>query len=136
MPGSIDAEYRNRKNDLLIERDQLEAEPAAASIAPQRQRIESIVEDWSVMTDEEKKRVLQMIFSEIRADQTEDGLKIEFRPKPIWEPHLEGPGATKASAGQPGSSRTSVAGSNWKGRAYLNPVRSARMRRADRPMLQ
>ena len=89
MPGSIDAEYRNRKNDLLIERDQLEAEPAAASIAPQRQRIESIVEDWSVMTDEEKKRVLQMIFSEIRADQTEDGLKIEFRPKPIWEPHLE-----------------------------------------------
>jgi site-specific DNA recombinase len=83
------AEYRNRKNDLLIERDQLEAEPAAASIALQRQRLESIVDDWSVMTDEEKKRVLQMIFSEIRADHTADGLKIEFRPKPIWEPYVE-----------------------------------------------
>ena len=41
------------------------------------------------MTDEEKKRILQMIFSEIRADHTVDGLKIEFRPKPIWEPYVE-----------------------------------------------
>ena len=39
--------------------------------------------------DEEKKRILQMIFSEIRADHTVDGLKIEFRPKPIWEPYVE-----------------------------------------------
>jgi hypothetical protein len=63
--------------------------PAAASIALQRQRLESIVDDWSVMTDEEKKRILQMIFSEIRADHTVDGLKIEFRPKPLWEPYVE-----------------------------------------------
>ena len=41
------------------------------------------------VADEEKKRVLQLIFSEIRADHTEDGLKIEFRPKPIWEPYVE-----------------------------------------------
>ena len=41
------------------------------------------------MSDEEKKRVLQLIFSEIRADHTVDGLKIEFRPKPIWEPYVE-----------------------------------------------
>lgn len=41
------------------------------------------------MTDEEKKRVLQMIFSEIRADHTADGLKTDFRPKPIWEPYVE-----------------------------------------------
>ena len=81
--------FGNRKNDLLIDRDQLEAQPAAASITLQRQRLESIVDDWSVMTDEEKKRVLQMIFAEIRADHTADGLKIEFRPKPIWEPYVE-----------------------------------------------
>ena len=48
------AEYRNRKNDLLIERDQLEAQPAAASITLQRQRLESIVDVWSVMADEER----------------------------------------------------------------------------------
>ena len=41
------------------------------------------------MTDEEKKRVLQMIFSEIRADHTADGLKIDFKPRAIWEPYLE-----------------------------------------------
>jgi hypothetical protein len=41
------------------------------------------------MTDEERKRVLQMIFSEIGADHTVDGLKIEFRPRPVWEPQVE-----------------------------------------------
>jgi hypothetical protein len=41
------------------------------------------------VADEEKKRVLQLIFSEIRADHTEGGLKIEFRPKPIWERYVE-----------------------------------------------
>lgn len=61
----------------------------AASIALQRQRLQSVVDDWSIMTDEEKKRVLQMIFSEISADHTVDGLKVEFRPKPIWEPYVE-----------------------------------------------
>jgi hypothetical protein len=33
--------------------------------------------------------LLQMIFSEIRADHTVDGLKIEFRPRPVWEPYVE-----------------------------------------------
>jgi hypothetical protein len=51
--------------------------------------VQSVVDDWSAMTDEENERVLQMIFSEIRADHTVDGLKIEFRPKPIWEPYVE-----------------------------------------------
>ena len=30
-----------------------------------------------------------VIFSEIRADHTVDGLKVEFRPRPIWEPYVE-----------------------------------------------
>jgi hypothetical protein len=55
----------------------------------QRQQLQSVVDDWSLMADEEKKRVLQLIFSEIRADHTEDGLKIESRPKPIWEPYVD-----------------------------------------------
>jgi hypothetical protein len=41
------------------------------------------------MTDEEKRRVLQIIFTEIRADHIVDGLKIEFKPRPIWEPYVE-----------------------------------------------
>lgn len=43
----------------------------------------------SLWTDEEKKRVLQMIFTEIRADHTDDGVKVEFKPRPIWEPYVE-----------------------------------------------
>jgi hypothetical protein len=31
------------------------------------------------MTDEERNRIIQMIFVEIRADHTPDGLKVEFR---------------------------------------------------------
>ncbi len=30
-----------------------------------------------------------MIFSEIRADHTAYGLKMDFRPKPIWELYVE-----------------------------------------------
>jgi hypothetical protein len=30
-----------------------------------------------------------MIFSEIGADHTVDGLKIEFRPRPVWDPYVE-----------------------------------------------
>ena len=41
------------------------------------------------MTDEDKKRVLQIIFAEIRADHTDNGVKVEFKPKPIWEPYVE-----------------------------------------------
>jgi hypothetical protein len=61
---------------------------SAAVIRP-KGAVQSVVDGWSAMTDEEMKRVLQLIFSEIRADHTEDGLTIEFRPKPIWEPYVE-----------------------------------------------
>jgi hypothetical protein len=71
------------------ERDQLEAQHAAASIVLQRQRLQSVIDDWPVMTNEEKKRILQMLFSDIRADHTVNGLNIEFRAKPIWEPYVE-----------------------------------------------
>jgi hypothetical protein len=56
-------------------------EPAGASVALQRQRIGSVVDDWFVMTDDEKKQVIQMIFVEIRADHTSDGLNVEFRAR-------------------------------------------------------
>ena len=39
----------------------------------ERQRIDSVVDDWAVMTDDERKQVIQMIFAEIRADHTPDG---------------------------------------------------------------
>ena len=77
------------RNELLVERDQLDAQPAVASVALQRQRIESVVDDWFVMTDDEKKLVVQMIFAEIRADHAPDGLKVEFRSRAAWEPYVE-----------------------------------------------
>jgi hypothetical protein len=30
-----------------------------------------------------------MLFSEIRADHTANGLSIEFKARPIWEPYVE-----------------------------------------------
>lgn len=55
-------EYLSKRDDLQMERDQLEVQPVAASLAVQRQRIQSTVDDWAVMTDEEKSRLLQLIF--------------------------------------------------------------------------
>jgi len=77
------------RNDLLIGRDQLEVKPAAASVAFQRQHIKPIVNDCSVMTDDEKKRLLQLIFTEIRADHTKAGPVVEFKVEPQWEPYVE-----------------------------------------------
>ena len=125
--------YVARKNDLLIERNQLEAQPAAASIALQRQRLESIVDDWSVMTDEEKKRVLQMIFSEIGADHTVDGLKIEFRPRPVWEPYVE---AVLARQRQGQDTLTPVTTSERKTGLKVPDVETIRLARDERGWLR
>jgi hypothetical protein len=104
------ADYISRRNELLIERDQLDAHPAAASVALQRQRIESVVDDWLVMTDDEKKQVVQMIFVEIRADHTADGLKVEFRARAAWEPYVQAVLATQEQEGKdPSPVTTSVA---------------------------
>jgi hypothetical protein len=46
---AVVAELRDRQPT-----SSLEAQPAAASIALQRQRLQSIVDDWSAMTDEER----------------------------------------------------------------------------------
>jgi hypothetical protein len=64
-------EYLARRSDLFIERDQVEAQPAGASIALQRQRLQSVVDDWPIMTDEEKKRVLQKLFRDPRRSHRE-----------------------------------------------------------------
>jgi hypothetical protein len=80
---------RDRPNGevrVFLERDQLDAQPAVVSVALQRQRIGSVVDDWLVMTDEEKKQVVRMIFAEIRANHTADGLRVEFRARAAWEP--------------------------------------------------
>jgi len=90
--------------------------------------------DASFATDEEKKRVLQMLFSEIRADHTENGLTIEFKAKPIWEPYSRGsPGSSGAARRRPadcyhfgaedgGQTRGSDNSSARAGRARMAPV--------------
>ena len=36
-----------------------------------------------------------MIFAEVRADHTSDGLSVEFRARPAWEPYIEAVLATQ-----------------------------------------
>ncbi len=79
------------------------------------------------MTDEEKKRVLQMIFSQIGADHTVDGLKIEFKPRAVWEPYLE---AVLARQRREQSATTPVTTSERKmglGRASYNRLATLRL---------
>jgi hypothetical protein len=129
------AAYVSRKNELLIERNQLDAQPAAASVALQRQRIESVIEDWSVMTDDERKQVIQMIFAEIRADHTTDALKVKFRTRAAWEPYIEAVLATQGetrdtSTAQPRSNLVTVADC-YRGCGRGEDRRNAGVKRAE-----
>jgi hypothetical protein len=99
----------------------------------QRQQLKSVVDDWSAMTDEEKKRVLQMIFSEIRADHTVDRLKIEFRPKPIWEPYVE---AVLARQRQEQAASPAVTTAERKTGLYVPNVETNRLIRDERGWLR
>jgi hypothetical protein len=64
----------------------------------QKAWIESAADDWAVMTDDERKGVIQMIFVEMRADHRPDGLKVEFKARAAWEPYIE---AVLATQGPP-----------------------------------
>lgn len=41
------------------------------------------------MTDNEKKRLSQLIFTEIRADHVGGRVSLEFEVRPAWEPYVE-----------------------------------------------
>ncbi len=71
-----------------------------------------------------KKRVLHMIFSEIRADHTENGLRIEFKAKPIWEPYVE---AVLARQRQVEDNPPTVITSERKTGVYVPNVETSRL---------
>ena len=81
--------YDRKRADLIIERDSLEVVPASASLSLQRQRIQAVVDDWPQMTGDEPKRMLRLIFSEIRADHVNGKLAVTFKAVPHLEPYVE-----------------------------------------------
>jgi hypothetical protein len=64
----------------------------------QRQRIQAVVDDWPQMTGDERKRVLQLIFSEIRANHVDGKLVVTFKALPHLEPYVEAVLAKKKAA--------------------------------------
>jgi hypothetical protein len=90
--------YDRKRAELMIERDSLEVVPASASLSLQRQRIQAVVDDWPEMTGDERKRMLQLIFSEIRADHVNGKLVVTFKALPHLEPYVEAVLAKKKAA--------------------------------------
>jgi hypothetical protein len=84
------------------------------------------------MTDEDKRRVLQIIFSEIRADHTDEGLNVEFRPRPIWEPYVE---AVPARQRQEQTTSPAVTTSERKTGLYAPNVETNRLVQDERGWL-
>jgi len=74
-----------------------------------------------------------MIFSEIRADHTVDGLKIEFRPRPVWEPYVE---AVLARQRQGLDTLTPVTTSERKTGLKVRDVETIRLARDERGWLR
>ncbi len=74
-----------------------------------------------------------MLFSEIRADRTENGLNIEFKSKPIWEPYVE---AVLARQQHVSDEPPTVITSERKTGLYVANVETVRLTRDDRGWLQ
>lgn len=87
LPSTLDA-HRPR-GGVPSERDELQTEPAAASIALQQQRIHSFVDDWQVMTEDDKQEVLRLIFAEVSADHSGKEMIVKLKPRATWEPYVE-----------------------------------------------
>jgi site-specific DNA recombinase len=96
-------EYDQKKSGLQIERDQLEVSPSAGLISRERQQLQTIVEDWPRMTDNEKKRLLGLVLTEIRADHVEGSIAVTFKPRPEWEPYVDAVIAGKTAESAVGS---------------------------------
>jgi hypothetical protein len=73
--------------------------------------------------------------SEIRADHTVDGLTIEFRPRPVWEPYVE---AVLARQRQEQNTLVPVTTSERKTglEPAVGPSHASRPRRRARPAAQ
>jgi hypothetical protein len=41
------------------------------------------------MTDDEKRRLLGLVLTEIRADHVEVSIVVTFKPRPEWEPYVD-----------------------------------------------
>ena len=83
------------RDDYVQRRDVLtrEADGVRSSGEPtfvrQRTALRSLVDDWAKMTGDERKRMLQLIFSEIRADHVNENLLVTFKALPHWESYAE-----------------------------------------------
>ncbi len=83
-------EYSRRCQELCLLRDQLALEPRAGSIAAKRDQLRTIVDDWPRMSDDERARLLGLIFLEIRASYSRwQGLSVAFKVRAEWEPYVE-----------------------------------------------
>jgi hypothetical protein len=74
-----------------------------------------------------------MIFGEIHTVHTVDGLKIELRPRPVWEPYVV---AVVARRRQEQDILTPVTASERKTGLYIPNVETIRLVRDDRGWLR
>ena len=88
--GDIDKpDYEAKKADLQLQRDQLDASATPSSIAAQSGQVNTIVDDWERMTEEEKRRLLRLVFAEVRANVVEKRVELSLLVRPEWMPYLD-----------------------------------------------
>ena len=52
-------------------------------------QITTIVDDWEHMTEEEKRRLLRLVFAEVRANVAEKRFELSLLVRPEWMPYLD-----------------------------------------------
>ena len=81
------ADFEERIAELGSEQHLLDFAPKPSRIAEQRDRLRSIVQDWTKMDDEEQQRLLRFVFRGICASyDRKTGLSMSFDVRPEWQP--------------------------------------------------
>jgi hypothetical protein len=88
------------------------------------------------MTGEERKRVLRLIFQELRADHGDDGrLVVKFKPRPEWESYIDAVLA-KIAAGTASGTLAAIATSERETGLKAPDVETMRLARDERGWLR
>jgi len=88
------------------------------------------------MTGEERKRVLRLIFQELRADHGGDGrLVVKFKPRPEWESYIDAVLA-KIAAGTASGTLAAIATSERETGLKAPDVETMRLARDERGWLR
>lgn len=87
--GDVDlGTYTARRDALTAEKAEAAAPRRVPQLAKQNELLRSLVQHWTDMTTDERKRTIGHVFQEIRAERTDGEARVRFLPREDWRPYM------------------------------------------------